>query len=100
MAFKEASRVLKRGGCIIIGFIDKDSMIGAFYEKKRQDSKFYKQATFYTATKIEEELKATGFSNFEFSQTLFRNLDEIKEFEPAQAGHGKGSFVVIKAIKK
>lgn len=98
-AFKEANRVLKRGGCLVIGFIDKNSLIGKAYEAKREESIFYKQASFYTPEKITIELKDAGFANLQFSQTLFEGLDEIKKFEPAIPGYGKGSFVVVKAEK-
>jgi ubiquinone/menaquinone biosynthesis C-methylase UbiE len=99
-AFKEANRVLKRGGTLIVGFIDKNSIIGKAYEAKRQNSVFYKQAIFYTVNRVAEEIKYSGFNKLEFSQTLFKNLDDINEFEPAESGQGKGSFIVIKAIKK
>jgi ubiquinone/menaquinone biosynthesis C-methylase UbiE len=98
-AFAEANRVLKNGGSLIIGFIDKDSIIGKAYERRKPFSVFYKQANFYTPDKVIEELKKQGFSNLQFSQTLFHELDQIKELEPAKPGYGEGSFVLIKAIK-
>jgi SAM-dependent methyltransferase len=99
-AFCEAHRVLKRKGSLVIGFVDKNSIIGNFYEAKKANSIFYKHATFYSVPQIVAELREAGFKELEFSQTLFHNLDEIKEFEPAIEGYGNGSFVVIKAIKK
>lgn len=99
-AFREANRVLKHKGSLIIGFIEKNSTIGKYYEQKRQKSVFYKQATFYPVSKVVSELQQTGFNNFIFSQTLFHNLDEIKTLEPPKAGYGEGSFVIIKATKK
>jgi len=98
-AFKEARRVLKNGGSLIVGFIDKDSIIGKFYEQRKPDSVFYKQANFYSTKRIIAELKKPGFKKLQFSQTLFHALDDIKEFEPAKPGYGEGSFVLIKAIK-
>ena len=98
-AFKEARRVLKNGGSLIAGFIDKDSIIGKFYEQRKPDSVFYKQANFYSTKRIIAELKKLGFKKLQFSQTLFHALDDIKEFEPAKPGYGEGSFVLIKAIK-
>ena len=98
-AFAEASRVLKKGGSLIVGFIDKDSIIGKAYERRKPFSVFYKQANFYTPEKVIGELKKQGFSNLQFSQTLFHELDQIKELEPAKPGYGEGSFVLIKAIK-
>lgn len=99
-AFKEAHRVLKKGGTLIVGFVEKNSIIGKSYELKRHDSTFYKHATFYSSEKVSEEIKNAGFKELEYSQTLFENLDDINEFEPAKPGVGEGSFVVIKAIKK
>lgn len=99
-AFSEANRVLKQGGSLIVGFIDKDSVIGKSYEDKRKRSTFYKHATFYPVSRIKDELKAAGFFQLEITQTLFGNLDDIVEFQAAKPGHGEGSFVVIKAIKK
>lgn len=98
--FLEANRVLKHGGTFVVGFIDKSSIIGKYYEEKRQSSKFYRQAIFYTPDRVAEEIQKAGFGRIEYSQTLFKVLDDIKEFEPAQPGYGKGSFVVIKAVKK
>lgn len=98
-AFKEAQRVLKNGGALIVGFIDKESIIGKFYEERKPESVFYKQANFYTPKRIIAELKQLQFKNLQFSQTLFHALDDIKEFEPAKPGYGEGSFVLVKAIK-
>ncbi|MGE5106674.1 MAG: class I SAM-dependent methyltransferase [Sphingobacteriales bacterium] len=98
-AFKEAKRVLKNGGALIVGFIDKDSAIGKYYEQRKPHSIFYKHANFYSVKRIISGFKQLGFKNLEFSQTLFHSLDDIKEFEPAKPGYGEGSFVLIKAIK-
>ncbi len=43
---KEAGRVLKRGGRLIVGEINKDNHLGRFYEAKKEKSGFYKIATF------------------------------------------------------
>jgi len=98
-AFKEAFRVLKRGGCLIIGFIDKNSRIGKYYEDRKSESIFYKQANFYSVSKVQKELKKAGFKEFYYSQTLFHDLDKIKSIEMPLPGYGKGSFILIKAIK-
>lgn len=99
-AFRESWRVLKNGGALIVGFIDKDSLIGKNYEQRKPGSIFYRQANFYSTKKISAELTKQRFKNLQFSQTLFHALDDIKEFEPAKPGHDKGSFVLIKAIKQ
>lgn len=97
---KEAHRVLKPEGSIIIGFIDKNKTIGKAYQEKRLESTFYRYATFYTVDTIKKYLTETGFKNLEFNQTLFGGLDEIKEVQIPKEGFGDGSFVTVKAIKK
>ncbi|MGZ8545343.1 MAG: class I SAM-dependent methyltransferase, partial [Flavisolibacter sp.] len=99
-AFKEAHRVLKPSGALIVGFLDKDSTIGKEYEARRQFSVFYKQAMFYSPERIMNELKMAGFKAFTFSQTLFNPIEDIKELQLPKQGFGDGSFVVARAIKK
>ena len=99
-AFSEAHRVLKKNGALIIGFIEKDSLIGKMYEEKRQRSRFYRQANFYSLAKVLAVLKSCQFHQFTIAQTLFGNLDEIHAYQPARPGYGEGSYLVIKAIKK
>jgi SAM-dependent methyltransferase len=100
VALREAHRVIRHNGCLLVGFLDKGSRIGKEYEAKRQSSVFYREANFYTPEKIVDELKKAGFWSFSFRQTLFGDLDEIKAVQWPEPGHGKGSFVVIKALKK
>jgi len=100
LALKQANRVLKHKGSIIIGFIDKDKEIGQTYEKKRYESTFFKNATFYTVAHITRLLNDAGFKNLVFSQTLFGSLDEINEVQLPKEGSGEGSFVIVRASKK
>ena len=99
-AFKEANRILKPKGSIIIGFIDKDQKIGKAYEENRMRSTFFRYANFYSAVQVTKLLKESGFKDFEYNQTLFGGLDEIKEVQLPKQGFGQGSFVVVKAVKK
>lgn len=99
-AFKEAFRVLKPGGAVIAGFIEKNSPIGLSYQQKRHRSHFYQNATFYPVDRIEKLLANAGFRNPDVVQTLFGKLDDIREIQAPQPGYGEGSFIVIKADKK
>ncbi len=100
VAFAEAFRVLKNDGALVIGFIDKNSIIGKQYELRKPESTFYRHANFYSVDKIVQELTDAGFRHFSFCQTLFGELDSINEFQPSKEGYGEGSFVVLKALKK
>lgn len=98
-SFKEAHRVLKPGGCLIIGFIDRDSPVGKLYQQHKNESNFYHIANFYTVGEVISSLKNAGFRNLKFKQTIFKSLDRIKKTEPTKSGYGEGSFVVVKALK-
>ncbi|ELR71117.1 Methyltransferase [Fulvivirga imtechensis AK7] len=98
--FKEANRVLNNNGALVVGFIDKESIIGSYYEEHKPESTFYKNANFFTVKKVLQELKNAGFKHTIIRQTLFGSLDEIKELQPSRRGYGEGSFVVVRATRK
>jgi SAM-dependent methyltransferase len=98
-AFKEAFRVLKPSGNLIIGFIDKDSPVGMLYRQRKNESEFYRVASFYSVDEVSSYLKETGFKRLKFTQTIFHRLSEIENLEPIKRGYGEGSFVVVKALK-
>ena len=98
-SFKEVYRILKPNGCLIIGFIDRNSPIGSSYEKYKENNVFYRVATFYSVAEVISALEKTGFKDLAFSQTIFKNLRDINESEPIKSGYGEGAFIVIKATK-
>ena len=98
-AFGEVKRILKPGGSFIIGFIDKNSSVGRSYQEKKKKSVFYEIATFYSVEDVVKLLKSSGFEDFYFTQTLFSDLKNVQYLEPVMSGHGKGSFVVVRAVK-
>jgi len=98
-AFKEAYRILKPGGYLIIGLINKNSPVGKLYKQHKKNNVFYKIATFYSVEEVLCYLKKVGFKDFNLTQTIFHDLEEIKDVEPPKEGYGEGSFVVVKATK-
>jgi len=98
-ALKEAYRVIKANGFLIIGFVDKNSQLGKLYLKHKNESVFYKTATFYSVDEVVYFLKKTGFIDFSFTQTIFHPLKEIRGIEPIKSGYGEGSFVAVRATK-
>ena len=98
-SFEEVHRILKMGGCIVVGLVDKRSALGRSYRKRKDENKFYRIATFYTTEEVEANLEETGFCDIEIIQTVFGDLDEIEEVQPCREGHGEGGFVVLRAMK-
>jgi SAM-dependent methyltransferase len=96
-AMREAYRIVKPKGSLVIGFIDKESPIGKSYLRRRHESLFYGIATFYSVEEVVNSLRKTGFKDLGFSQTIFRPLREVTTMEPITEGYGEGSFVVISA---
>lgn len=96
---REAHRILKPGGELVIGFIDSTSMLGQHYLAQQDDSVFYRKATFHSAEQMEHLLRDTGFTNPLSVQTLSRPPEEIREVEALRAGRGQGAFVAVKASR-
>ena len=98
-AFKEAYRILKSDGSLIVGFVDKQSLLGKLYQNHKMENVFYKAATFYSTEEVIFNLIKAGFRKFVFNQTIFHKLPQVNAVEPVRPGYGKGSFVVVKAMK-
>ena len=96
LSFREALRVLKKGGCVIVGFVDKESDLGKEYSANKQESKFYREAVFYSVSEVLQLLRETGFTIAAVRQALIPGKMPAIVLE----GYGKGAFVAVKGIKK
>jgi SAM-dependent methyltransferase len=93
----EARRVLRPQGALCIGFIDRDTPLGRFYQAHRNENVFYRDAVFYNSAEVEGLLKETGFCETGWTQTLFGRLEEMTEINPVRPGRGEGGFAVVRA---
>ncbi len=93
---KEANRILKKDGNLLVAIVDKNTKIGKEYLNKKEKGKFYKNATFFTTDEISNMLKDVGFDIIKINQTLFANsIKEINEPQDFKEGYGEGGFVGI-----
>ncbi len=98
-ALKEAWRVLKDNGYLIIGLIDRDSWLGRSYLEKKEKSRFIKNARFFSVRETLEMLK-DDFKVEKIYQTLFEGILLRRAPDPVREGWGEGGFVVIRARKR
>jgi len=91
----EILRVLNPGGFILVGFVDRESELGKQYCKKKENSKFYKEATFYSTPELLKYIQGSGFIVTNVLQTIIPG----KSPKTIMEGFGKGAFVVIKGMK-
>ena len=99
-ALMEAHRILSPGGFLIIGFVDRSSMLGQTYLSRQSENVFYKDATFFSVGELVDMMNQTGFVDLTFNQTIFKTLSDTTRDEPVKMGYGEGSFVVIRGRKE
>jgi len=100
---KEASRVLKNDGFLILGLILKESPWANFYAKKGEEGNvFYKIARFYTVNELKFMLRNVDLQVSEVRSTIFQPpTEEPFHFEHSKKGYYKDAgFVAIKTQKR
>ena len=98
---REAHRILKLGGRIVLGMVLRESPWGKSYQiKKLEGHRFYKHATFYSYREVERLLMDSGFNIEKVVSTLFQKPGEVKEMEiPQKDFFIDAGFTVIVAGK-
>ncbi len=97
-ALEEANRVLKNGGKLILGFIEKNSFLGKKYMTKK--SPFYKKAKFFSINEIKRLITSTGFKITKILSTLKSDPSEMQHPQKSIKGLKGGAFIVLYAIKE
>ncbi len=97
----EAKRVLKHGGGLIVGIINKQSPWGALYLKKKAEGHpIYKHAVFSSPQDVVEMIRGIGMGVEAFSSTLLRPPSENPKDEIVMDRLQEGAgFICIRAIK-
>ena len=97
---REARRVLRADGGLVLGMILAESPWAAHYQEKgRQGHPFYSIARFYSRQELEAWLEQAGFRVVEYRSTLFQAPDapEIREEEVRPGFYPKAGFTGILA---
>jgi ubiquinone/menaquinone biosynthesis C-methylase UbiE len=98
-ALREAYRVLKPSGSLVVAFIDRASPLGKKYNARKAESAYFRPATFYSASEVAALLGRAGFRTLDFRQTIFGDPDTMAGMDPVREGSGEGCFAVIRADK-
>ena len=94
---REARRVLKKGGRIVIGFVDRESVLGRLYESRKDTRKFYQEAHFFSVPEVTAMVQKAGFAEIYFGQAIFGLPGNDVAAGQVRDGYGEGAFVVLSA---
>lgn len=99
--FREAARVLRSDGHMLVGDFPANSSWGRDYRRKKETGHpFYRQAQFFAVSELEEMLRESGFSRVAMSSTLIASQPEVPRAEPPRLGHvADAGFVCLLARK-
>lgn len=97
--FSELYRILKPNGELLMAYVDKNSYLGQKYQKNKDKSIFYREATFFDSKELIELGEKAGFVFTGSCQTLF-SIDNKIDTTKISNGHDEGAFVVLKFLKE
>ncbi len=92
----EAARVLRDRGRLVIGFMDRDSVWGRYFHSTS------KARAYFHPPSPRDLITVLGRIGLRYEaswQTLFGPPPDLPRVERPRKGFGRGSFVVVKAVK-
>ena len=97
----EAVRVLKPGGCVIVGIINRESAWGSLYlQKKAEGHLLYKRARFFNANELSALLKTAGLHVDASTSSLFQlPMNNPFREEPRPGLSKEAGYICIRARK-
>lgn len=99
--FREAARVLRADGHLLVGDVPADSSWGKVYQRKKEvGHPFYRNAHFFAVDELAKMLREAGLLPVAFSSTLIQSQPEAPRIEPPQPRHvAEAGFVCLLARK-
>jgi SAM-dependent methyltransferase len=92
----EASRVLRRGGALVAGLIDRDSEWGRHFHESSEARRFFHPPS---PPELIDILTGLGLEPRGAWQALFGPPPDLQREEEPRTGFGRGGFVVLRADK-
>ncbi len=100
-AIEEAARILRPGGSCIIGMLRADSPLGQALQATAQDDVFFRSAHLRDVDEVIRAVKRANLHLVQSAQSLFGPPEQFESHAIThQAGHHRGSFVALRAIKR
>jgi len=98
---KEAHRILRPGGRLVIAFIQKESPWGQLYQAQLSDSQsIYRFARFYSAREVVLLTMQAGFEGERMLSTLFQNPGQVSQIEEPRPGLFLQAGLVVLVVHK
>ncbi len=98
---REAHRVLKDKGRLVLGVVLRESPWGQHYMKKKAEGhRFYKYAHFFSYQEVVDILQPSNFAIEKTISTLFQKPEQVSKVEPPREHfHPDAGFTIIIAKK-
>lgn len=97
--FREAARVLRADGHLLVGDVPADSPWGKVYQRKKEAGHpYYRNARFFAVDELARMLREAGLLPVAFSSTLIQSQPDAPRTEPPRHGHiADAGFVCLLA---